>query len=95
MAKQPKIKRRQFLAGALAAGPAATIAAATGKAAAQTQARAPPVPPVPATEAVLPDGTPLTQARSGSDYMVDVIKTLDIDYISCLPASTFAGFRNR
>jgi thiamine pyrophosphate-dependent acetolactate synthase large subunit-like protein len=94
MAKQPRIKRRQFLAGALAAGPAAGLAAATNKAAAQTQApRAATVPPVPATENVLPDGTPLTQTRSGSDYMVDVLKTLDIDYITCLPASTFRGLQ--
>ena len=38
MAKQPKIKRRQFLAGAVAAGPALGLAAAT-KAVAQTQDR--------------------------------------------------------
>jgi acetolactate synthase-1/2/3 large subunit len=94
MSKSPKMKRRQFLAGALAAGPAAGLAASATKALAQpAAARAASVPPVPPNENVLPDGTPLTQGRSGSDYMVDVIKTLGIDYISCLPASTFRGLQ--
>jgi acetolactate synthase I/II/III large subunit len=94
MSKLPKMKRRQFLAGALAAGPAAGLAAAATKASAQVPnpARAS-VPPVPPNENVLPDGTPLTEGRSGSDFMVDVIKTLGIDYIACLPASTFRGLQ--
>jgi thiamine pyrophosphate-dependent acetolactate synthase large subunit-like protein len=89
------MKRRQFLAGALAAAPAVGLAAAASRAAAQTQSaqRAPSVPAVPRNENVLPDGTPLTESRSGSDFMVDVIKTLGIDYISCLPASTFRGLQ--
>jgi acetolactate synthase-1/2/3 large subunit len=89
MAKEPKIKRRQFLAGA-AAVPVA--AAATTKANAQAQPR-PSVPAVPPNENVLPPEQPLTQGRSGSDFMVDVIKTLDIDYVACLPAATFRGFQ--
>ncbi len=94
MSKPPKMKRRQFLAGALAAGPAAGLAAAATKASAQTQApRASSVPAVPPNENVLPDGTPLTQARSGSDFMVDVIKTLGIDYVASLPAATFRGLQ--
>jgi thiamine pyrophosphate-dependent acetolactate synthase large subunit-like protein len=95
MSKQPKMKRRQFLAGALAAGPAVGLAAATTKVSAQTQApaRAASVPAVPPNENVLPDGTPLTETRSGSDFMVDVIKMLGIDYIASLPASTFRGLQ--
>ena len=94
MTKERKIKRRQFLAGAVAAGPALGLAAAT-KAAAQTNApaRASSVPPVPPNENVLPDGTPLTETRSGSDFMVDVLKTLNIDYIASLPAATFRGLQ--
>jgi acetolactate synthase-1/2/3 large subunit len=85
------MKRRQFLAAALAAGPAAGLAATTNVSA-QTAAR-PTVPPVPATENALPPKTPLTEGKSGSDFMVDVIKTLDIDYIASLPASTFRGLQ--
>jgi thiamine pyrophosphate-dependent acetolactate synthase large subunit-like protein len=88
------MKRRQFLAGAVAAGPALGLAGAAGKAAAQTPApRGSSVPPVPPNENVLPDATPLTETRSGSDFMVDVIKTLNIDYVACLPASTFRGLQ--
>jgi len=94
VSKQPKMKRRQFLAGAVAAGPVLGLAAAAGKAAAQSPApRAPSIPAVPPNENVLPDAQPLTQGRSGSDFMVDVIKMLDIDYISCLPAATFRGLQ--
>ena len=39
MSKTPKIKRRQFLAGAVAAGPAAALAATTGRAGAVEAAR--------------------------------------------------------
>ena len=93
MSKQLKMKRRQFLAGALAAGPAVSLAAAT-KASAQTApARVSSVPPVPPNENILPDGTPLTESRSGSDFMVDVIKTLNIDYVASLPAATFRGLQ--
>jgi acetolactate synthase I/II/III large subunit len=91
MAKGRKIARRQFLAGAMAAGPALGLAAASN--AAETAARASSVPAVPPDETLLPDGTPLTEKRSGSDFMVDVLKTLDIDYIASLPASTFRGLQ--
>jgi acetolactate synthase-1/2/3 large subunit len=93
MARQPGMKRRQFLAGVVAAGPAASLAA-SGTAKAQTAtARAPSVPPVPPNENVLPPPVRLTESRSGSDFMVDVIKTLDIEYIASLPASTFRGLQ--
>src|SRR5260370_31992629 len=79
LSKSPKMKRRQFLAGAVAAGPALGLAATAGKAAAQTPApRGASVPPVPPNENVLPDATPLTEARSGSDFIVDVSDTLKI-----------------
>src|SRR5215467_14120263 len=93
MSKTPKIKRRQFLAGVAAAGPALGLAAATKTAVAQPAAPRPTVPPVPPNENVLPPATPLNEARSGSDFIVDVLKTLDIDYLTCLPASTFRGLQ--
>src|SRR3954470_3995746 len=89
MAKEPKIKRRQFLAGAAAAPALAAAATSKALAAAPQPARVTSVPPVPPNENVLPDGTPLTEKRSGSDFMVDVLKTLNIDYIASLPAATF------
>jgi acetolactate synthase I/II/III large subunit len=90
MAREPEMKRRQFLAGA-AAVPA--IVAGAGRAAAQPAQPRPSVPLTPQTEAALPSETPLTEGRSGSDFMVDVIKTLNIDYLTCLPASTFRGLQ--
>jgi acetolactate synthase I/II/III large subunit len=92
MSKTPKIRRRQFLAGVAAAGPALGLATA-GKAAAQAAPARPSVPATPTNENRLPDPTPLTQGRSGSDFMVGAIKTLDIDYIASLPAATFRGLQ--
>jgi acetolactate synthase-1/2/3 large subunit len=93
MSKTPKIKRRQFLAGVAAAGPAIGLAAATGTAAAAPAPQRPSVPATPPNENHLGSAQPITQGRSGSDFMVDAIKTLDIDYISCLPAATFRGLQ--
>jgi acetolactate synthase I/II/III large subunit len=85
-----RIKRRQFLAGVAAAGPAIGLISTTGKATAQTTP-ASSIPPVPQDERSLNDMPPLTQGKSGSDFMVDVIKTLDIDYCASVPGSTFRG----
>src|SRR5262245_51516554 len=93
MSKTPKMKRRQFLAGAAAAGPAMGLAAATGKAAAAQAPTRPSVPATPPNENHLGTAQPITQGRSGSDFMVDAIKTLDIEYIACLPAATFRGLQ--
>ncbi len=94
MSRRAGLKRRQFLAGMVAAAPAATLASAGGAMAqAAVPARAPSVPPVPPNENVLPPPIRLTESRSGSDFMVDVIKTLDIDYIASLPAATFRGLQ--
>jgi acetolactate synthase I/II/III large subunit len=86
-----KIKRRQFLAG-VAAAPAAGLLAATGKAVAQTApAQGSSVPAVPMTDRSLNDMPPQTIGKTGSDFMVDVMKSLDIDYIASCPGSTFRG----
>src|SRR2546423_11138989 len=85
-----RIKRRQFLAGVAAAGPAISLISATGKAAAQP-APASSIPPVPQDERSLNDVPPLTEGKSGSDFMIDVIKTLHIDYCASVPGSTFRG----
>ncbi len=94
MTRKAGLKRRQVLAGMVAAAPAATLASAgTANAQAAAPPRAPSVPPVPPNENVLPPPVRLTESRSGSDFMVDVIKTLDIDYIASLPAATFRGLQ--
>jgi thiamine pyrophosphate-dependent acetolactate synthase large subunit-like protein len=85
------IKRRQFLAG-MAAAPAAGLAATAGKAVAQTTpAPVSSVPPVPMTDRPSSDTPPQTIGKTGSDFMVDVLKSLDIDYIASCPGSTFRG----
>jgi thiamine pyrophosphate-dependent acetolactate synthase large subunit-like protein len=78
------LDRRQFLKGAAAAG-AATAAAMTAasKVAQAAEAR----PAKPEGEANVRGDTFIS--RPGSDFMLDVIKTLNIDYIASNPASSF------
>src|ERR1700755_1911776 len=93
------VKRRGFFT-AVAAGGAATLAPLSGKAAPQPAALTPAAPQPSATmppaatvaaEARTPPEQPVTEGRSGSDFMVDVIKNLQIDYIAAMPGSTFRG----
>jgi acetolactate synthase I/II/III large subunit len=92
-AKLPKnVSRRNFVAGAALAG----AAIGSAKAAVPAPDQKPPLPsaiPPTARIAAAEVGTPaeLKQAagKAGSDFMVDVIKTLDIKYLPCNPASSF------
>jgi thiamine pyrophosphate-dependent acetolactate synthase large subunit-like protein len=93
MKRKPEMKRREFLAGVVAAAPVATLASATGATAQGAAPRGSTVPSVPPNENLLPPAIRLTETRSGSDFMVDVIKTLNIDYIASLPAATFRGLQ--
>src|SRR5215472_9128327 len=88
--------RRNFLKGATLAG-AATLAA---PAATQAQVAAPradlkkALPPGPrqvAVETQPPTKDSVNQSSSGGDFMVDVLKTLDIDYLAMNCASSFRG----
>jgi len=85
-----KIRRRQFLAG-VAAAPAVGLAAAAAPAvAAQAPAPArPSVPLVPNDDRSLFDLPPQTIGKTGADFMVDVLKSVGIDYIASCPGSTF------
>ena len=82
----PKVDRRRFLTGVVAAGAATAIAPGAAHAAdAGAQAgppRAPSALPPSAKTAEAETGNPRELARvkgiPGSDFMVDVIKTLDI-----------------
>jgi acetolactate synthase-1/2/3 large subunit len=92
--QSPVIGRRNFLKGATLAGTAAIAAA---------PARAMPTPPPEKLKAALPGPRqiavettapvkdPATQTSSGGDFMVDVFKTLDIEYLAMNCASSFRG----
>ena len=91
--KKESIDRRKFLKGA-AAG-AAALAAIPAVANAQ-QAEVPRVGTAQPMPKELEAGTPamldvLTENRSGSDFMVDVIKSLGIEYVASNPGSSFRG----
>ena len=92
---QPSVGRRGFLKRAAAAGAAALAAPAAG-AAAQPAAQRAAVPATPIMAAAAeaanpPDVEVLTADRTGSDFMVDVLKSLGFDYICANPGSSFRG----
>src|SRR5579871_5311206 len=91
-----KLNRRRFLAAAGIAGAAAAVdrakAAPTSAPAAQSQlpSAVPPNARVESAETDVPDIQPYAGVgRPGSDFMVDVIKTLDIRYVPANPASSY------
>ena len=95
--------RRNFLKGATLAGAAAltTPVAATVSDTSKEGARqsikenakaAVPGPKLAAAETMPPaDPDPVSQSSSGGDFMVDVLKSLDIDYLAMNCASSFRG----
>jgi acetolactate synthase I/II/III large subunit len=99
MRSQPKVNRRKFLAGVAIAGAAGAVspAAAATTAASPTAEAARRPSALPPSETVaraetgsVPDIAPYAgHGRPGSDFMVDVIKTLDIKYLPANPASSF------
>jgi acetolactate synthase I/II/III large subunit len=88
--------RRGFLKGA-AAGAAALVAEPqTGKAQQASDAARPAGPAAPPagrlareTGSAAPTGNARVIDRPGSDFMVDVLKTLNIEYLAANPGSTF------
>jgi thiamine pyrophosphate-dependent acetolactate synthase large subunit-like protein len=83
------IDRRNFLKGAAAsAASAGVLAAASGAVSAQAVAQAA-APAAKGTEDDALEKSGKLIPRPGSDYMVDVIKTLGIDYIAANPGSSF------
>ena len=89
----PNVERRKFLKSAGLAGAAAFATPLTAVA----QTRAPttdnPVPlPNRAAETAVPSELEvLTEGKSGSDFMVDCIKSLGFEYMAANPASSFRG----
>jgi len=91
-ARKVELDRRNFLKGA-AAG-AAALAAAPGTVAAQPTelSRTVPPPMSPEAEVGMPSGAEvLTADRTGSDFMVDVLKSLGFEYVCANPGSSFRG----
>jgi acetolactate synthase I/II/III large subunit len=82
------VDRRKFLKGA-AVGSMATLVASTGAAGAQTFIAAATPAADAATEAS--NVEVLTTDRPGSDFMVDVIKSLGFEYLASNPGSSFRG----
>src|SRR5712692_1660028 len=90
MAKKLSVDRRKFLQGA-AAGAAGFVASASAMAAPQTiQAQSATAPMMP-KELDPSNVDVLTTERSGSDFMVDVLKSLSLEYIASNPGSSFRG----
>src|SRR5881409_1205886 len=92
---RPEVSRRKFLAGAAVAGAAASTSVAKAATPPTGAARIPsavrPTAHQVALEAnVVTEVKPIA-GRAGSDFMVDVIKSLDIDYCYSNPASSFRG----
>jgi thiamine pyrophosphate-dependent acetolactate synthase large subunit-like protein len=95
-----EMDRRKFLAGVTVVGTVTPVMLRNTEAAATTTV---PSEPVRRPSALLPNAklaaaeteTPqepnYANGRPGSDFMVDVIKTLDIKYMPCNPASSFRG----
>jgi thiamine pyrophosphate-dependent acetolactate synthase large subunit-like protein len=103
--KSSGVDRRSFIAGIATAGAGAAAASAAGVAPAPAEAATPPVAAPPAKLA--PPNALLAQAEkgnpaaplidrwhvhnAGSDYMVDALKHVGYDYLTCMPGSTFRG----
>src|SRR6266436_2831458 len=90
----PKADRRRFLTGVVAAGAATAMAPVRSADVVAQAPRAPSALPPSGKAAEAETGTPRELARvkgiPGSDFMVDVIKTLDIKY---LPANCASSYR--
>ena len=89
------IDRRKFLAGVAVAGAATAVTPQKTPIAAPTPHRRPsglrPSAQLAAAETATPKELPRAHAADGSDFMVDVIKTLDFEYLPANPASSFRG----
>src|SRR6516162_8577535 len=87
------VNRRDFLKSASAAGAVLAAAPAVPAKRPTVEHGAPAAIPISAEGELrgLPAVEMLTADRTGSDFMVDVIKTLDIEYVCANPGSSFRG----
>ena len=95
---KPSVDRRKFLTAAAVSG-AAAVSAPTGVGSAQAQGVAGFTKPPSAADMEAEIGQPVRIAatmkeeggRPGSDFMVDVLRAMDIDYVATNPASSCRG----
>ncbi len=105
MAKSTKnpVNRRGFLKGAAAGAAAGTVALVAPVSGAQQAPAVPPrgSAPTPSAAALAAETEPvavevaegLTVENAGSDFMVDVFKSLGFEYIASNPGSSFRGLQ--
>jgi acetolactate synthase-1/2/3 large subunit len=93
-----RVDRRKFLRGAAAAAITAPALPAATQPPADAQRNTAPITPAQAAQTLAAETAPidaeaagLTVANPGSDFMVDVLKTLDFEYVIANPASSFRG----
>jgi acetolactate synthase I/II/III large subunit len=98
MARKPEVDRRKFLTSVAVAGAASAVASeATGAAVDTTKSQAPkpsalrPSAAVAAAESAVPAALPHEEGRPGSDFMVDVLRSLKFEYLATNPASSCRG----
>ena len=95
---RPAVSRRKFLSGVAVAGAATTVATSQNVANAMPPVGAAKIPAVLrpsarqiAVETEAPKEARTISGRPGSDFMVDVIKSLGIEYIYANPAASYRG----
>jgi thiamine pyrophosphate-dependent acetolactate synthase large subunit-like protein len=98
MFEKVKLHRRRFLSGAAIAGGAALVSEAGAQVHFDAGSHPPKASPPTAAHMAAERNQPpeldkLTAEKTGSDFMVDVCKTLDIGYIAACPGSTFRGLQ--
>jgi thiamine pyrophosphate-dependent acetolactate synthase large subunit-like protein len=95
MARKRSVDRRDFLKGAAVTSAAALVpgsAAAAPPPQAAAPAQAPATAAIAAREAdPVADIETITTDRPGGDFMVDVLKSLNFDYVASNPGSSFRG----
>jgi len=85
--------RRRFLKNISLSGAAAMAPAALRADESAAASAAPTTAPMPniAAETLPPSADPVTQSSSGGDFMLEVLRALDFDYLAMNPASNFRG----
>jgi hypothetical protein len=97
MSQQHSVDRRGFLKTAAVSGAAALVPGAAIPGQAQTTAAQTATPvtasaPTPPRETDPPPSVEvLTTDRPGGDFMVDVLKSLDFEFVAANPGSSFRG----
>jgi len=89
--KKKAVDRRSFLKGAAVGAAAIAVSPAAAVAQPDEARMSPPLMPAAAEVTPPPSVNPLTVDRTGSDFMVDVIKSMGFEYVFANPGSSFRG----